>query len=45
MQTLSNSNYAEAIKLVSALKDLKGDDLKTINLKRRAKVLIRKLKK
>ncbi len=43
MYAISNQQREEIIKLLAALQDLPGKDTKTINIKRRAGILIRKL--
>lgn len=43
MYAISNQQREEIIKLLAALQDLPGKDTKTINIKRRAVILTRKL--
>lgn len=45
MYAISNRNFEEILELLDSLKDLPGKDLRTINKKRRAVVIIKKLTK
>ena len=45
MYAISNKNFEEILELLDSLKDLPGKDLRTINKKRRAVVIIKKLTK
>ena len=45
MYAISNKNFEEILELLDFLKDLPGKDLRTINKKRRAVVIIKKLTK
>lgn len=45
MYVISNRNFEEILDLLYSLKDLPGKDLRTINKKRRAVVIIKKLTK
>lgn len=43
MYAISNQQREDIIKFLAALQDLPGKDVKTINLKRRAGIMIKKL--
>ena len=45
MYAISNKHFEEILELLESLKDLPGKDVRTINKKRRAVVLARKLNK
>ena len=45
MYAISNKNFEEILELLDSIKDLPGKDLRTINKKRRAVVIIKKLTK
>ena len=45
MYAIFNKNFEEILELLDSLKDLPGKDLRTINKKRRAVVIIKKLTK
>lgn len=45
MYAISNKNFEEILELLDSLKYLPGKDLRTINKKRRAVVIIKKLTK
>ena len=45
MYSISNSNLKEVIKLLGSLQGLTGSDDKTVNAKRRAKIMIKSLEK
>ncbi len=45
MYAISNSSHAELLRLLSEMDGLKGKDNKTINARRREKLMIIKLKK
>lgn len=45
MYAISNKNFEEILELLDSLKDLPGKDLRTINKKRLAVVIIKKLTK
>uniref|UniRef100_UPI002648106C hypothetical protein n=1 Tax=Bacteroidales TaxID=171549 RepID=UPI002648106C len=42
---ISNRHFEEILEMLESLKDLPGKDLRTINKKRRAEIIIRKLNK
>ena len=45
MYAISNRHFEEILEMLESLKDLPGKDLRTINKKRRAEIIIRKLNK
>ena len=45
MYAISNQQRDEVIKLLAALQGLPGNDVKTVNIKRRAGIMIKKLNK
>lgn len=45
MYAISNRHFEDFLEMLESLKDLPGKDLRTINKKRRAEIIIRKLNK
>lgn len=45
MYAISNRHFEEILEMLESLKDLPGKDLRTINKKRRAEIIISKLNK
>ena len=45
MYAISTRHFEEILEMLESLKDLPGKDLRTINKKRRAEIIIRKLNK
>lgn len=45
MYAISNKHFAEILEMLESLKDLPGVDVRMINKKRRAVILIKKLSK
>ena len=45
MYAISNRHFEEILEMLESLKDLPGTDVRTINKKQRAVVIIRKLNK
>lgn len=45
MYAISNRHFEEILEMLESLKDLPGTDVRTINKKRRAEIIIRKLNK
>ena len=45
MYAISNATYAELLRLLPEMEGLKGRDNKTVNVRRRAKLTIQKLRK
>ena len=45
MYAISNRHFEKILEMLESLKDLPGKDLRTINKKRRAEIIIRKLNK